>query len=214
MRKIVLTFLAFVAAPLFMGAGHPAPPHPLAVSDADRAVLDAISARLNEVATLKGDFVQVNPDGNLTEGVFYISKPGKMRFEYKPPTPTLIVADGRTVAVANTKLNTVDRYPLSETPLGLVLGNDVDLKNETALVSIERQPGTIVIGARSNGNMSRANISLVFSDPGYELRQWTVTDNQGLVTTVALRDLEAGTTLAPSLFLLPDKNPFARRPQE
>jgi outer membrane lipoprotein-sorting protein len=214
MRKIVLTFLAIAAAPLLLGAGHPAPPHRLQLSDADRVTLDAISARLNEVVTLKGEFVQVNPDGNLTQGVFYISKPGRMRFEYKPPTPTLIVADGRTVAVANTKLNTVDRYPLSETPLGLVLGNDVDLKNETALVSIEHQPGTIVIGARSNSNMSRANISLVFSDPGYELRQWTVIDNQGLVTTVALRDLQAGAALAPSLFLLPDKNPFARHTQE
>ena len=137
-----------------------------------------------------------------------------MRFEYKPPAPSRIVADGRTVAVANTKLNTVDRYPLSETPLGLVLDNDIDLKNETALVSIEHQSGTVVIGARSNSNMSRAHISLVFSDLGYELRQWTVTDNQGLVTTVALRDLEAGATLAPSLFLLPDKNPFARHTQE
>jgi outer membrane lipoprotein-sorting protein len=214
MRRTVLTFLVFIAAPLLMGAGHPAPAHRLSLSDADRAVLDAISARLNEVVTLKGDFVQVNPDGNLTQGVFYISKPGKMRFEYKPPAPTLIVADGRTVAVANTKLNTVDRYPLSETPLGLVLDNDIDLKNETALVSIEHQAGTIVIGARSNSNMSHANISLVFSDPGYELRQWTVTDNQGLVTTVALRDLEAGAVLAPSLFVLPDKNPFARHTQE
>lgn len=62
--------------------------------------------------------------------------------------------------------------------------------------------------------MSRANISLVFSDPGYELRQWTVIDNQGLVTTVALRDLVPGATLSPSLFLLPDKNPFARHTQE
>src|SRR5690349_22548482 len=214
MRRIVLALFALAAAPLLMGAGHPAPPHRLAVSDSDRAVLDAISARLNEVATLKGDFVQVNPDGNLTQGVFYISKPGRMRFEYKPPTPTLIVADGRTVAVANTKLNTVDRYPLSETPLGLVRGNEVDLKNDTAVVDVEHQQGSIVVGARTNANMSRANISLVFSDPGYELRQWTVIDNQGLTTTVALRDLVAGAPLSPSLFLLPDRNPFARHTQE
>ena len=203
-----------IAAPVLTGASHPAPPHPPALDEAERAALDAISARLNELGTLKGEFTQINPDGSTSEGTFFISKPGKMRFEYKPPTPTLIVADGATVAVANTKLNTVDRYPLSETPLGLVLGNDVDLKNDTALVSIERQQGAIVIGARTNANMSRANISLVFTDPGYELRQWTVIDNQGLTTTVALRDLVAGAVLPPSLFLLPDKNPFARRPQE
>ena len=214
MRRFVLPLLASLMSPLLMGAGHPAPPHRLVLDDSDRATLDAISARLNGVATLKGEFVQINPDGNISQGAFYISKPGKMRFEYQPPTPTLIVADGRTVAVANTKLNTVDRYPLSETPLGIVLGNDIDLKNSIALVSIARQNGSIVIGARSNANMNRANVSLVFSDPGYELRQWTVVDNQGLTTTVALRDVVAGAPLSPSLFLLPDKNPFARHPQE
>lgn len=214
MRRFVLPLLAILMSPLLMGAGHPAPPHRLVLDDSDRATLDAISARLNGVATLKGEFVQINPDGNISQGAFYISKPGKMRFEYQPPTPTLIVADGHTVAVANTKLNTVDRYPLSETPLGIVLGNDVDLKNSIALVSIARQNGSIVIGARSNANMNRANVSLVFSDPGYELRQWTVVDNQGLTTTVALRDVVAGAPLSPSLFLLPDKNPFARHPQE
>ena len=214
MRRFVFALLVLLVTPILTGAGHPAPPHLPALDEADRATLDAVSAQLNELATVKGEFTQINPDGSTSEGTFFISKPGKMRFEYKPPTPTLIVADGRTVAVANTKLNTVDRYPLSETPLGLVLSNDVDLKNDTALVSIERQQGTIVIGARTNANMSHANISLVFSDPGYELRQWTVIDNQGLTTTVALRDLVAGAVLPPSLFLLPDKNPFARHPQE
>lgn len=214
MRRSVFALLVLLAAPMLMGASHPAPPHRPALDDADRATLDAISARLNELATVKGEFTQINPDGSTSEGTFFISKPGKMRFEYKPPTPTLIVADGKTVAVANTKLNTVDRYPLSETPLGLVLGNEVDLKNDTAVVDVEHQQGSIVVGARTNANMSRANISLVFSDPGYELRQWTVIDNQGLTTTVALRDLVAGAPLSPSLFLLPDRNPFARHSQE
>lgn len=214
MRRSVFALLVLLAAPMLMGASHPAPPHRPALDDADRATLDAISARLNELATVKGEFTQINPDGSTSEGTFFISKPGKMRFEYKPPTPTLIVADGKTVAVANTKLNTVDRYPLSETPLGLVLGNEVDLKNDTAVVDVEHQQGSIVVGARTNANMSRANISLVFSDPGYELRQWTVIDNQGLTTTVALRDLVAGAPLSPSLFLLPDRNPFARHTQE
>src|SRR5215467_2774561 len=158
--RSAIVLLALFVAPILSGAGHPPPAHRPALDEADRAVLDAISSRLNELATVKGEFTQINPDGSTSEGTFFISKPGKMRFEYKPPTPTLIVADGKTVAVANTKLNTVDRYPLSETPLGLVLGNEVDLKNDTAVVGVERQQGSIVVGARTNANMSRANISL------------------------------------------------------
>jgi outer membrane lipoprotein-sorting protein len=214
MRRFRFALFVLFATPLLEGAGQPAPERHLDLSEADRVALDAISANLNGVATLKGAFVQIDPSGDLDQGAFYISKPGKMRFEYKPPSPTLIVSDGRTIAVANTRLNTVDRYPLSETPLGLVLGNNVDLRHNPALVSVQHEQGSIVIGARTNNGMKRANISLVFSDPGYELRQWTVVDNQGLTTTVALRDLVPGAVLSPSLFLLPDRNPLARHPQE
>jgi outer membrane lipoprotein-sorting protein len=214
MRRFALALLVFFTTPLLMAGGVPAPSRPRDLSEADLAALDGISASLNSIVTLKGEFVQIDPNGGVDQGNFYISKPGKMRFEYGPPSPSLIVSDGSTIAVANARLNTVDRYPLSETPLGLVLGRNIDLRNNPAIASIHHEQGAIVIGARTNFNAPKANISLVFSDPGYELRQWTVIDNQGLSTTVALRGVVAGAVLAPSLFVLPDKNPFARHPQE
>jgi outer membrane lipoprotein-sorting protein len=213
MRRFMLAILIALPASLLMGAGQPAPQRHLDLGPADAAELDRISAYLNAVTTLKGGFLQIAPSGDESEGTFYISKPGRMRFEYKPPTPTLLVADGRTVAVANTRLNTVDRYPLSETPLGLILNNDIDIRHNPALVSIEHQQGSIVINLRSSSNRTNANISLVFAEPEFELRQWTVIDNQGLSTTVALRDQQPGAVLAPSLFVLPDRNPFARNRQ-
>jgi len=214
MRRLALAFLTLLCTPLLMGGGIPAPSRQLDLSDADGAELDAISAYLNGIITLKGGFIQIEPSGNVDQGSFYISKPGKMRFAYNPPSPTLIVADGHTVAVANTRLNTVDRYPLSETPLGLVVGNDIDLRHDRALLSVQHQSGSLVLGIRTDNRMSRANIFLVFSEPQYELRQWSVIDNQGLTTTVALRDVTAGEALSPSLFVLPDKNPFARHGQD
>jgi outer membrane lipoprotein-sorting protein len=214
MRRFVLAFLVLLATPALMGGGQLAPRRHLDISDADRAALNGISLYLNSIATMKGNFIQIGPSGGVDQGAFYIAKPGRVRFVYDPPSPTLIVADGRTVAVANKRLNTVDRYPLSETPLELVLGNDIDLRHNSALVSIQHQPGAVIIGVRTNDSMTRANISLVFSEPQYELRQWSVIDNQGLTTTVALRDVTPGVALAPSLFVLPDRNPFARRAQE
>jgi len=214
MRRLALALLVAIAAPIFMGPGQPPPSRNIQLSAADAAELDRLSAYLNGMATLKGGFLQIGPNGEQSEGTFYISKPGRMRFEYKPPTPTLLVADGHTVAVANTRLNTIDRYPLSETPLGVILSNDVDVRHDPALVSVQHQPGELVINLRSAATRTRANISLVFTEPEFELRQWTVIDNQGLSTTVALRDQQPGATLAPSLFILPDKNPFARNRQD
>ena len=70
---------------------------------------------------MKGEFTQVSPKGNVSAGVFYISKPGKMRFEYAPPNPFIIVSDGRWVTVKNNAKNKADQYPLSATPLNLML---------------------------------------------------------------------------------------------
>jgi len=213
MRRFALALFVALAAPLFMGAGQPAPQRHLDLSEADRSALDAISAYLNGFATVKGGFVQIDPDGRTTEGTFYISKPGKMRFEYKPPSPTLIVADGHTVAVANRRLNTVDHYSLSDTPLNVILGDKIDIRHNPQLVSVQHQQGMIVIGLRTGQNRSKANILLVFSEPDYELREWSVIDDQGLTTTVALRGVTPGVTLAPALFVLPQVDPFTRRRQ-
>ncbi len=211
MRRIALAVLIALSSPLLMAGGAAPPPRFLEFSDADAKALDAISAYLNGITTLKGGFVQVEPNGTADEGTFYISKPGKMRFEYNPPSPLLLVSDGHTVAVANRRLNTVDHYPLVDTPLGLILNNTLDLRHNPQLVSVTHQQGSIILGMRTSTNRSEANLALVFSEPDYELRQWSIVDAQGLTTTVALRSLVPGTPLLPALFVLPEKNAFANR---
>jgi outer membrane lipoprotein-sorting protein len=189
-----------------MGAGQAPPSRFIEFSDADKAELDRISAYLNGVATLRGDFVQLDPNGGLEQGSFAISKPGRMRFAYRLPAPTLIVSDGRTVAVANTQLNTVDRYALSDTPLDLILGDKIDLAHNRSVISITHEGGNVVVNARTSNNRSQANIAIVFAQPELELREWTVIDNQGQKTTTALRDVTAGSPLDPALFILPVKH--------
>ncbi len=202
MRRLASLFLLGILATGLGGAGQPPPQRPIVLTDADRADLDRVSAYLNSIHTLTGDFIQIDPDGQVDQGRFYMQKPGRVRFEYKPPNPILIVSDGTTVAVANRKLNTVDRYPLSSTPLDLVLSDDVDLRHDNEVMAVKRQPGELIIEARSSTNRTKPNISLVFSDPGIELRQWTVIDDQGQTTTVALRNLEPGATIDGQMFVL------------
>jgi outer membrane lipoprotein-sorting protein len=165
------------------------------------ADLDRISASLNAIHTLKGEFVQQDPNGAVEQGTVYIQKPGKMRFEYKPPSAVLVVSDGIDVAVFNRKLNTADRYPLASTPLKLLLSDNVNLQKSTYVIGLERQAGALVVHARSNDRRMTGNITIVFSDPGLELKQWTVVDAQGLSTTVSLRNVQTGVTLQPELFL-------------
>jgi outer membrane lipoprotein-sorting protein len=183
-------------------------------SDTDRADLDRVSAYLNSVHTMKGGFVQIGPDGTVDQGEFYLSKPGRIRFQYDPPAATLIVSDGHTVAIQNTKLKTLDRYPLSQTPLDLILGEDIDLKKKREITAIEHTGDALIVKAHSSNFGIHADITLSFAMPELELRQWTVVDNQGLSTTVALREIQTGIDIPAAEFVLPDKNPFSHRKDE
>jgi outer membrane lipoprotein-sorting protein len=211
MRRIfAAAFLCMIATALSAADAPPAS----RFNAQQRAELDRVSAALNAIRTMKGSFVQIDPNGNLERGKFYIEKPGRVRFEYDPPAPTLIVSNGTTVAVKNTKLDTVDRYPLVSTPLDIVLSDKLDLKSSDDVTSVEHDGQSLIVKARSNDKNVQGSITLVFSDPGLELRQWTVIDPQGLATTVALRDVEKDVSLPPALFVLKERNPFTKNDED
>jgi len=206
MRRAPITILTAIFVSIAALAPSVAgPQRPAAWSRDQIADLDRVSAYLNSIVTLEGSFVQIAQNGAIDQGRFYIKKPGKMRFDYQPPNPTMVVSDGLTIAVFNTQLNTVDRYPLSTTPLNILLSDHVDLKRNMAVVGIEHQQGSIVVEARSNDRRVTGDISIVLSDPELELRQWTVVDAQGLATTVSLRDVQAGADIPDAGFALTSK---------
>ena len=205
-RASVAVFLA-VAAIGLSGAGQPAPTIQYTLTDQQKDDLDKVSAYMNSMHSLEGEFIQIDPNGQIDQGEVFIDKPGRMRFEYEPPAPILIVSDGSTVAVQNKRLNTLDRYPLWTTPLKLLLSDDVNLRHNSLITDVVEQSGTLVVQAKSERTRSRANLSLTFTWPELELRQWTVIDDQGLSTTVSLRNIQQNVALQPSLFVLPKKSP-------
>jgi len=207
-RRLAACFGLLLAVAIVSGPGEA--PAPNAVfNDTQKAALDRLSTYLNGIHVLKSGFIQLGPDGQLDQGEFLLEKPGKLRFEYNAPNPTLIVATGGRVYVKNGRLNTVDNYDISDTPLGLLLGDNVDLKNNSAVTGIDIRPDALVLHGRTfNNRQQQGVITMVFSNPGIELRQWTVKDNQGGTTQFALRNLE--TTSGPldeTLFDVPKKDP-------
>jgi outer membrane lipoprotein-sorting protein len=171
------------------------------------AMVERVSAYLSNMKTLVGDFVQVGPDGRRTEGQFYVQKPGKVRFEYSPPSRVDVIADGQSVVVRDRKRATQDLYPLSQTPLRFLVADRVDLARDTNLVAVgaDEQFVTVVIEEQQLVGTSR--LMLKFGAQDFKLRQWTVTDPQGYDTTVAVYNLDASKKLDPALFQINYENP-------
>jgi outer membrane lipoprotein-sorting protein len=182
-----------------------------ALSAKDQADLKRISEYLNSISSMQAGFVQVGPNGELDQGVVYARKPGRLRFEYAPPSPYLIVSDGQTIAVSNSQLRTVDRYPLLENPLSIILKDGIDLTRDANIVAIDHQSGTLRITARQDSGPLKGQVTLIFSDPAIELRQWIITDAQGLQTMIALKDMKTQLQIDPSKFILQDQNKFQRK---
>lgn len=168
-----------------------------------RALLDKISANLSSVQTMVGNFVQVGPDGGRTEGTFYIQKPGKVRFEYNPPSPIDIVADGSSVVVRDRKLATQDLYPLSQTPLRYLLADRIDLLRDTDVVRVTADDTFVsVVIEEKQVMIGTHRLMIMFSAKDLTLKQWTVTDPQGYDTTVAVYNLDSTKKPDPNLFTI------------
>jgi outer membrane lipoprotein-sorting protein len=166
-----------------------------------RQLAERVGAYLGSVRQLQGKFVQVGPDGGKSEGEFFLQKPGKVRFDYNPPSPIELIADGQSVVVRDRKLATQDLYPLSQTPLRFLLADRIDLLRDTNLVGVYADDVFVTVVIEERQILAGTHkVMLMFGAQDYQLRQWTVTDPQGYDTTVAVYNLDTRTTPDPNLF--------------
>ncbi len=215
MRRILLGILltALAGGSAFAGA-QPPQPIPTQVmaqrfSPEQLQLLQRISAYLNTQKNIQGKFLQVAASGASDQGTFYIRKPGRVRFEYNKPNPNLIVADGTTVAVTNSQLKTTDRYPLVDSPLRLLLGDNVDLTRDTRIVSVKTENGLVSVTARQTTGVAEGSITLTFADSGgLDLREWEVLDAQGQRTVILVNDVRQVADIPARLFVIEEMSPF------
>lgn len=166
---------------------------------AERIPLSEISRYLNSLTTVTSEFTQINPDGTVSTGTVYIQRPGRVRFEYDND-PTLVLASGGNVAIFDGKSNGgPQQYPLSQTPLSIILDANVNLGRQGMVTGHSEQNNGTVVTAQDPQRPQNGTIQMVFTAPT-ELRQWVVTDDTGQKTTVILGEMSKGGSIPSSQF--------------
>jgi outer membrane lipoprotein-sorting protein len=163
-------------------------------------ILANINAYFNSFRLMEGQFIQFGPSGEQSEGVFFLNRPGKIRFHFKPPARLDVISDGSSVAIKDGRTGTQDLYPLSKTPLRYLLAAHIDLTSADIVSSVKEEADLVSVVIVQKSAFADGKLTMIFDRKTYELRQWIVTDAQGLNTSVAIFDTTTGKPQDPGLF--------------
>lgn len=173
----------------------------LTLSAEDRAIVKRVEDYLNGLTTMQGRFVQSSSNGSYAEGDIYVERPSRMRFEYDPPVPLLIIADGNALALYDKELKEVSQVPTWETPLWFLFKSKIEIADTLKLTALTHGGGSITMTLQerqAQGNLS--SVTLTFTETPIELKRWEVVDSQGLTVQTGLLNPQYGVTLDPKLF--------------
>lgn len=168
------------------------------------AIIDRVAKAMSDTKTVQGTFTQVDPSGSPSNGAFYISRPGKVRFEYTVPEPIFIVSDGTTVSIEEPKRKAYDAVPLSSTPLSLFLRSNIDLRKDGSVTDVQTSNGSHYVTLVDKTGEAEGKMILQFRQSDFELLGWRQIDGSGAETRVQLSGIKKNVALKPSLFVVKD----------
>lgn len=165
------------------------------------ATAQKIADHFASIRSMSGEFVQFDARGRQTGGKFYIQRPGKIRFNYDGSAGFKVISDGDSVVLENPKMKTMDLYPLSKTPLKLLLDDRIDLSGNKVR-SVKEEPDQTVIQLVDKSAFGNSKITMKFDPANYELKEWTITDAQGKDTTIMIFNVKQDVKLDQGLFAI------------
>jgi outer membrane lipoprotein-sorting protein len=179
-----------------------APAAPTVPQESDSEVVTKVNAYFNKLTDLQGTFLQTDPDGKHKRGRFYFQRPGKVRFDYTQPNSLRIISDGRSLAIEDHNLNTSEKYPLDVTPFRLLLSETVDLAKDAKITGVEQGPEMTILTVEDKNGESNGRIRLFFNKADMSLKEWIISDAQGLDTRIEVADLDQNKKIAENIFII------------
>ena len=200
-RGLTLGIFATFAAFVVIASSYPASAVERPLTDPEAVgEMNRIETYLNGIKSIKSRFIQINPDGSAWNGDLYVRRPGKFRFEYDPPIPHLLIANGSWFFHVDRALQETNVIPLVKTPAQFLVQENISLKKDFTIKKFEQMPGILQISMVTRDNPDLGEVTLTFSDKPLELRKWTVRDLQDNVTQITLQNTRYGVNLNADLF--------------
>ncbi len=178
----------------------------------NEADITRVEQYLSTLSTIVADFSQVDANGGLAEGKFYLKRPGKMRWEYAPPVPLLLVSDGNVIVYYDAELDQVSYIPVDDTLAGFLAKPVIKLDSaSTKLVKFSAEAGMVRATIIQRDKPDEGSLTLEFSDKPLQLRQMLVRDARGQQTSIQLQNAVYGKPLPNRMFVFEDPRGINKR---
>jgi outer membrane lipoprotein-sorting protein len=166
----------------------------------DNTDLHRIEAYLNDIKAMRANFLQVSSNGEVSTGVLLMLRPGKIRFEYDPPNPILLIADGVYLRYIDKDLEQVTHLWQENTPISVLVKENIRLSGDITVTKLSRGANTLSASLINSKYPDNGSIKIIFSDNPLSLKKWVIIDPQGIKTTITLNKKERSISIDPSLF--------------
>ncbi|MEJ1993859.1 MAG: outer membrane lipoprotein carrier protein LolA [Limibacillus sp.] len=157
-----------------------------AVQAAD--ILGRIEGYMNSIKTLHAHFEQIASDGSYATGLMVLDRPGRMRFEYDPPHPVLMIATSGTLVYYDRELEEATYIPVSQTPVWFLLRDDITFGDPLQVVELKRRGNSYLLSLVEEGELDQGTVTLQFQVDPLKLERWQIIDGQGTITQITLLD--------------------------
>jgi outer membrane lipoprotein-sorting protein len=174
---------------------------PAPLTPQQQAMLAEVQRYLDGIRTMQSRFQQFAQNGAVSSGTIYLQRPGRMRIVYDPPTPILIVSDGKAVYYWDSKLEQLSRIGVKDTPAWFLLRPQIQLNGDVTVTGFRQEPGVLRLAMTETDSPDQGSLTVVMSERPLELRQWTVIDPQQRQVTVMLESPQYNIALDPNLFV-------------
>jgi len=164
-------------------------------------VVKKVNAYFNGIENLRGTFLQTTADNKRQKGKIFMKRPGRIRFEYAPPSRQLIISDGKQISIQDLDIKTDDRVMVDQTPFRVLLKSDVDLLRDARILEVQESDDLAIVTLQDKSKDASGKVRLFLATtPEFELKEWVTTDAQGLDTRLEVSGLDRTQPVDAALF--------------
>jgi outer membrane lipoprotein-sorting protein len=181
---------------------------PVALAAQSTGDLATVQRHLQALTTMTADFTQTDRNGKVLTGTFTLKRPGKLRFQYEKGVPILIVADGNSLWFFDYSVRQKQRWPIKNSPLGILIDNKIDIAEFGLLVPTnDHAVISVLVVDKKHPELGKINLIFIRSylgPAGLILSGWVMIDSQNNRTTIRLTNHKFGMNIPNSRFVWND----------